>query len=397
MTPVVCCSSRAACSVEVTRDIRRSGTLRRLVFLRVHWLELVVVRVSRSRRFSSHFQRLSFDSLQRKSWQSPGPEDSRGSPERSRGAPSVGQPSLRAEEDRIDPRRPRTSSSSSVQSELRPQHQYGITPSDELETPIVHGGSPQPQQSRLFGYISSTPSTGHQSLPQSYASSGQPFIQSVSQVSASSFHPIASNIQPSSFGNVGERTQGSVGFGFPHVPTTSQLQLPAFPSSRGSSPQHVPQARGRGFSPPPIPYIQAALSHPTSHPQIPESQKLLPSITSLSLDADTHSRYAGRTLSPTSPSTTSSQSPDPESQHDSQKPLPQNLRGDPFRSAKVKTELCRFFNTPKGCVFGSKCNYAHGEQELKFNKLMDLEAAGMVDVEVFRCHVCSTWVGTGSW
>jgi hypothetical protein len=42
-------------------------------------------------------------------------------------------------------------------------------------------------------------------------------------------------------------------------------------------------------------------------------------------------------------------------------PLPQNLRGDPFRSAKVKTELCRYHNTPKGCVFGDKCNYAHGE------------------------------------
>jgi hypothetical protein len=32
-------------------------------------------------------------------------------------------------------------------------------------------------------------------------------------------------------------------------------------------------------------------------------------------------------------------------------------------------------------VFGDKCNYAHGE----------------VDVEVFRCHVCFTWVATGAW
>lgn len=80
-----------------------------------------------------------------------------------------------------------------------------------------------------------------------------------------------------------------------------------------------------------------------------------------------------------------------------QAPLPQNLRGDPFRSAKVKTELCRYFNTPKGCVFGDKCNYAHGEQELKFNKLIDLEAAQLIDVEVFRTHPCFTWVATGAW
>lgn len=78
-------------------------------------------------------------------------------------------------------------------------------------------------------------------------------------------------------------------------------------------------------------------------------------------------------------------------------PPPQNLRGDPFRSAKVKTELCRNFNSPKGCPFGDKCNYAHGEHELKFTKLMDLERAGLVDLEIFRTHPCPTWVATGAW
>lgn len=42
----------------------------------------------------------------------------------------------------------------------------------------------------------------------------------------------------------------------------------------------------------------------------------------------------------------------------------QELRGDFFRSAKAKTELCRHYTTPKGCAFGDKCNYAHGEHEL---------------------------------
>lgn len=77
-------------------------------------------------------------------------------------------------------------------------------------------------------------------------------------------------------------------------------------------------------------------------------------------------------------------------------PLPQNLRGDPFRSAKVKTELCRHYNTEKGCPFGDKCNYAHGEHELKYTKLMDLERAGLADIEIFRTHPCPSWVATGA-
>jgi hypothetical protein len=93
-------------------------------------------------------------------------------------------------------------------------------------------------------------------------------------------------------------------------------------------------------------------------------------------------------------------SPQGDSQIDpraSKSPPPQNLRGDPFRSAKVKTELCRHYNTPKGCPFGDKCNYAHGEHELKFTKLLDLERAGLVDIEIFRAHPCPTWVATGAW
>mmetsp|Transcript_25441 Transcript_25441/g.55581 ORF Transcript_25441/g.55581 Transcript_25441/m.55581 type:complete len:955 (-) Transcript_25441:277-3141(-) len=77
-------------------------------------------------------------------------------------------------------------------------------------------------------------------------------------------------------------------------------------------------------------------------------------------------------------------------------PLPQNLRGDPFRSAKVKTELCRNFMSGKVCQFGDKCNYAHGEHELKYTKLLHLENAGLVDVEIFRTRPCITWMATGA-
>ena len=42
-------------------------------------------------------------------------------------------------------------------------------------------------------------------------------------------------------------------------------------------------------------------------------------------------------------------------------PVPQNLKGDPHRQAKVKTELCKFYIQGCKCPFGSRCNYAHGE------------------------------------
>ena len=32
---------------------------------------------------------------------------------------------------------------------------------------------------------------------------------------------------------------------------------------------------------------------------------------------------------------------------------------------KYKTVLCKHFNTPQGCSYGEKCQFAHGEQELK--------------------------------
>lgn len=109
---------------------------------------------------------------------------------------------------------------------------------------------------------------------------------------------------------------------------------------------------------------------------------------------DTTSTVQSRSLAVFSPAISEDYSSVSETQEN---PQPQNLRGDPFRSAKVKTELCRFFNSSKGCAFGDKCNYAHGQNELKFNKLADLEEAGLVDLEVFRCHVCFTWVATGTW
>ncbi len=79
-------------------------------------------------------------------------------------------------------------------------------------------------------------------------------------------------------------------------------------------------------------------------------------------------------------------------------PLPQNLKGDPHRQAKVKTELCLYFSRGSPCPFGARCNYAHGEEELKYTKLEELRQAGLIDdINAYRAHPCFSWVATGAW
>jgi len=78
-------------------------------------------------------------------------------------------------------------------------------------------------------------------------------------------------------------------------------------------------------------------------------------------------------------------------------PLPQNLRNDPHRQAKIKTELCLYFSKGEDCPFGDRCNYAHGYEELRFKKLIDMERAGLIeDVDTYRTHPCLAWVSTGA-
>ena len=77
---------------------------------------------------------------------------------------------------------------------------------------------------------------------------------------------------------------------------------------------------------------------------------------------------------------------------------PQNLKGDPQRQAKVKTELCVHYLNGSSCPFGDKCNYAHGEEELRYTRLCELQQAGLInDVHKYRSHPCLSWVSTGAW
>ena len=78
-------------------------------------------------------------------------------------------------------------------------------------------------------------------------------------------------------------------------------------------------------------------------------------------------------------------------------PLPQNLKGDPRRQKKIKTELCLFFSRGEKCPFGKKCNYAHGEHELKYTTLEEMQKANLIsDVESYRSYPCFDFVATGA-
>ena len=306
-------------------------------------------------------------------------------------------------EDRLDSRQ-----LSSIQ--LQPQIQLlqlNITIPERTMSvsPLIRGGVNSPDLSRLIGYtspITTTPSltTFNQAIPQVYPV--QSLIQPPPQSSPSPFQSISSSI---SFGtSQAPAPLSSTLWSIPQTQVSAASTLPSrasLPSRRGRA---SAQAYGRRFSPPPVSYVQALQDTTVPQVRAAQPQSLLPSITALSLDnpmariqlqravstSSTRSSFSAETRS-------SIQSPNSDISQPDSPSRPQNLRGDPFRSAKVKTELCRHYNTPKGCAFGDKCNYAHGEHELKFNKLVDLEAAGLVDLEVFRCHVCFTWVATGAW
>ena len=42
-----------------------------------------------------------------------------------------------------------------------------------------------------------------------------------------------------------------------------------------------------------------------------------------------------------------------------------NLNQKNLVNDKYKTELCRHFETHKNCQLGEKCNFAHGQHELR--------------------------------
>ena len=60
-----------------------------------------------------------------------------------------------------------------------------------------------------------------------------------------------------------------------------------------------------------------------------------------------------------------------------------------------KTELCRNYGTSKGCLYGIKCNFAHGEEELmKFSNAHEMQVESP---DNYMCLPCFDHVATGAW
>jgi hypothetical protein len=81
-------------------------------------------------------------------------------------------------------------------------------------------------------------------------------------------------------------------------------------------------------------------------------------------------------------------------------PTPQNLRDNPERQAKVKTEMCQYYIDGRECPWGQNCNFAHGEHELKFrySTLLLMESSGQIsNAYTYLCRPCLTFVSTGAW
>ncbi|KAL7542681.1 hypothetical protein ACHAXR_011986 [Thalassiosira sp. AJA248-18] len=96
----------------------------------------------------------------------------------------------------------------------------------------------------------------------------------------------------------------------------------------------------------------------------------------------------------------------------STQPTPQNIKDNPERLARVKTEMCSYFENDgaESCPYGKNCeltgnllaknrHYAHGKHELKFRctTLKLMESTGqIVNANTYLARPCMTWVSTGA-
>jgi len=99
------------------------------------------------------------------------------------------------------------------------------------------------------------------------------------------------------------------------------------------------------------------------------------------------------------PTPQSRESPRPRTPTGRKSPFPKSNGGaeDATRKTRIKTEMCMHYLQNRPCPFASTCIYAHGEEELQMTKLIDLDEAGLIDVDTYRTKPCLTWVMTGSW
>ena len=77
--------------------------------------------------------------------------------------------------------------------------------------------------------------------------------------------------------------------------------------------------------------------------------------------------------------------------------FPQSTHNNP---TKYKTMLCKHFTSPKGCSFGDKCQFAHGEEELKgingiINPMMIPQKKGP-NPQNYKIVKCKYWEKDGT-
>ena len=63
-----------------------------------------------------------------------------------------------------------------------------------------------------------------------------------------------------------------------------------------------------------------------------------------------------------------------------------------MHNPKYKTTLCKHFDTPQGCSYGDKCQFAHGAKELRSNNFQTFPMPmnsknqnSMVNYKIVKC------------
>eukprot|EP00814_Leptocylindrus_danicus_P001060 CAMPEP_0116046844 /NCGR_PEP_ID=MMETSP0321-20121206/28512_1 /TAXON_ID=163516 /ORGANISM="Leptocylindrus danicus var. danicus, Strain B650" /LENGTH=557 /DNA_ID=CAMNT_0003528559 /DNA_START=269 /DNA_END=1942 /DNA_ORIENTATION=+ len=75
---------------------------------------------------------------------------------------------------------------------------------------------------------------------------------------------------------------------------------------------------------------------------------------------------------------------------------PKDVESKKRKELRYKTELCKNYTSSVGCKFGDACHYAHGNDDLRRNTLLDLMDANMIDIDRHRVRPCFDWCSTGA-
>ena len=64
---------------------------------------------------------------------------------------------------------------------------------------------------------------------------------------------------------------------------------------------------------------------------------------------------------------------------------------------KEKQEMCQYILDGEVCPFGDLCRFAHREDELRLQTLLERHEKGLIDICTYRTRPCLHHVTTGAW